>query len=105
MCGRLPFYNMDHDVLFTLIILEDVKFPRIISEEAKSLLAGLLTKKPHLRLGGGVNDVKDIKAHAFFSSINWTDLEQKKVSVFNLYLGIKFHVLPAYRFHHHSSLK
>ncbi|KAL5288209.1 AKT3 family protein [Megaselia abdita] len=79
MCGRLPFYNMDHDVLFTLIILEDVKFPRIISEEAKSLLAGLLTKKPHLRLGGGVNDVKDIKAHAFFSSINWTDLEQKKI--------------------------
>lgn len=82
MCGRLPFYNMDHDVLFTLIILEDVKFPRIISEEAKSLLSGLLTKKPHLRLGGGVNDVKDIKQHAFFSSINWTDLEQKKVTFF-----------------------
>jgi serine/threonine protein kinase len=24
MCGRLPFYNRDHDVLFTLILMEDV---------------------------------------------------------------------------------
>lgn len=24
MCGRLPFYNRDHDVLFTLILVEEV---------------------------------------------------------------------------------
>jgi len=24
MCGRLPFYNRDHDVLFQLILMEEV---------------------------------------------------------------------------------
>lgn len=80
MCGRLPFYNRDHDVLFTLILMEEVKFPRNLSSEAKDLLAGLLIKDPTKRLGGGPEDAKQIMAHPFFSSINWRDLEQKKVS-------------------------
>lgn len=39
MCGRLPFYNRDHDKLFTLILVEAVRFPKTISNEAKDLLA------------------------------------------------------------------
>lgn len=80
MCGRLPFYNRDHEVLFTLILMEDVKFPRNISAEAKDLLSGLLVKDPNRRLGGGPDDARDIMAHPFFSSINWTDLNQKKIT-------------------------
>ncbi|XP_032292637.1 RAC serine/threonine-protein kinase isoform X1 [Drosophila virilis] len=80
ICGRLPFYNRDHDVLFTLILVEDVKFPRNITDEAKSLLSGLLAKDPRNRLGGGQDDVKEIQAHPFFASINWTDLVQKKIT-------------------------
>ncbi|XP_030375760.1 RAC serine/threonine-protein kinase [Scaptodrosophila lebanonensis] len=80
ICGRLPFYNRDHDVLFMLILSEAVKFPRNISEEAKSLLSGLLAKDPKKRLGGGPDDVKEIQAHPFFASINWTDLVQKKIT-------------------------
>jgi RAC serine/threonine-protein kinase len=49
MCGRLPFYNRDHDVLFELILLQSVKFPRNLSEEAKMLLTGLLEKNPKRR--------------------------------------------------------
>ena len=49
MCGRLPFYNRDHDVLFELILLQNVKFPRNLSEEAKTLLSGLLAKNPKRR--------------------------------------------------------
>lgn len=79
MCGRLPFYNRDHDVLFTLILMEDVRFPRNLSPEAKSLLSGLLIKNPQQRLGGGPEDAKEIMAHPFFSCINWRDLEAKKV--------------------------
>lgn len=80
ICGRLPFYNRDHDVLFTLILLEEVKFPRGISPEAKSLLSGLLIKQPDKRLGGGPDDYREIQSHAFFSSINWTDLMLKKIT-------------------------
>ncbi|CAA9999250.1 unnamed protein product [Nesidiocoris tenuis] len=79
MCGRLPFYNRDHDVLFTLILMEEVKFPRTISSEARDLLSGLLVKDPNRRLGGGPDDAKDIKNHPFFSSINWTDLYHKRI--------------------------
>ncbi|KAL3265410.1 hypothetical protein HHI36_009614 [Cryptolaemus montrouzieri] len=79
MCGRLPFYNKDHDILFQLICLESVRFPRNLSNEAKDLLSGLLIKKPELRLGGGPEDAKQIMDHPFFSSINWTDLELKRV--------------------------
>ncbi|XP_018326395.1 RAC serine/threonine-protein kinase isoform X1 [Agrilus planipennis] len=79
MCGRLPFYNRDHDVLFTLIIMEDVKFPKTLSGEAKDLLSGLLIKDPTRRLGGGPDDAREIMAHPFFSCINWKDLEQKKI--------------------------
>ncbi|XP_014228792.1 RAC-beta serine/threonine-protein kinase-like [Trichogramma pretiosum] len=79
MCGRLPFYNKDHEKLFTLILLEAVKFPKTLSNEAKDLLGNLLIKDPNKRLGGGPNDAKDIMEHAFFSSIDWSDLVQKKI--------------------------
>ncbi|EEC06033.1 cAMP-dependent protein kinase catalytic subunit, putative [Ixodes scapularis] len=78
MCGRLPFYSRDHDVLFELILVEEVKFPKSLSPEARHLLAGLLVKNPRHRLGGSVNDAGDIKIHPFFRSINWDELAQKK---------------------------
>lgn len=59
--------------------MEEVRFPRTISDEARSLLAGLLAKDPRQRLGGGQDDVKEIQAHPFFASINWTDLVNKRV--------------------------
>uniref|UniRef100_A0A3Q2Y4F7 non-specific serine/threonine protein kinase n=1 Tax=Hippocampus comes TaxID=109280 RepID=A0A3Q2Y4F7_HIPCM len=50
MCGRLPFYNQDHEKLFELILMEEIKFPRTLSADAKSLLSGLLIKDPNKRL-------------------------------------------------------
>lgn len=79
MCGRLPFYNQDHEVLFTLILMEEVKFPRNISIEARDMLSGLLVKDPRERLGGGIEDAKEIMRHPFFHCINWSDLLQKKI--------------------------
>lgn len=80
MCGRLPFYSRDHDVLFELILVEEVKYPKSMSPEARHLLSGLLVKNPRHRLGGSVNDAADIKVHPFFRSVNWDDVAQKKVS-------------------------
>ena len=75
--GRLPFYNRclvhqqkkekcicldmiiycrDHDILFELILMEEVRFPRTLSAEVKELLGGLLIKEPLNRLGGGPED-------------------------------------------------
>lgn len=65
--------------LIGYICVVKVKFPRNISADAKDLLSGLLVKDPTKRLGGGPDDAKEIMAHNFFRSINWTDLNQKKV--------------------------
>lgn len=80
MVGRLPFYNNDHDVLFELIVLEEVKFPRTLSTDAEDLLRGLLEKDPRERLGGGPQDANEVKIHAFFVDVNWTDVYEKRVS-------------------------
>ena len=79
MVGRLPFYNRDQSVLFELILLEQVRFPSTISTAARDFLGGLLNKDPSKRLGGGPKDVEDVKAHQFFASINWSDLEKKRI--------------------------
>ena len=63
--------------------MEEVRFPRTLSQEAKDLLGGLLAKDPHRRLGGGPEDYKEIQQHPFFLPISWTDLVQRKVPFFN----------------------
>lgn len=78
-CGRLPFYNRDHDVLFSLIVSEEVRFPRTVSSACRALLAGLLTKEPAARLGAGPDDAQEIMNHPFFASINWNDLAAKRI--------------------------
>uniref|UniRef100_A0A8C5AIL0 non-specific serine/threonine protein kinase n=1 Tax=Gadus morhua TaxID=8049 RepID=A0A8C5AIL0_GADMO len=79
MCGRLPFYNQDHEKLFELILMEDIKFPRTLSTDAKSLLSGLLIKDPNKRLGGGPDDAKEIMRHSFFCLVDWQDVYNKKL--------------------------
>ncbi|XP_058511497.1 RAC-alpha serine/threonine-protein kinase isoform X2 [Ochotona princeps] len=81
MCGRLPFYNQDHEKLFELILMEEIRFPRTLGPEAKSLLSGLLKKDPKQRLGGGSEDAKEIMRHRFFSGIVWQDVYEKKPQV------------------------
>jgi len=79
MCGRLPFYNRDHEILFELILMEDIRFPKTLSEYAKNLLGGLLMKDPKKRLGGSEEDVNEIQSHPFFECINWQEIVDKKV--------------------------
>uniref|UniRef100_A0A673GWN8 non-specific serine/threonine protein kinase n=1 Tax=Sinocyclocheilus rhinocerous TaxID=307959 RepID=A0A673GWN8_9TELE len=79
MCGRLPFYNQDHEKLFELILMDEICFPRTLGPEAKSLLSGLLQKDPKQRLGGGPDDAKETMQHKFFAGIEWQDVYEKKL--------------------------
>uniref|UniRef100_A0A672M1Q8 non-specific serine/threonine protein kinase n=1 Tax=Sinocyclocheilus grahami TaxID=75366 RepID=A0A672M1Q8_SINGR len=79
MCGRLPFYNQDHEKLFELILMDEIRFPRTLGPEAKSLLSGLLQKDPKQRLGGGPDDAKETMQHKFFAGIEWQDVYEKKL--------------------------
>ena len=79
----------DHEIMFENILMEEVRFPRQISTEAKDLLEGLLVKDPVKRLGGGPDDAKEIMQHVFFASINWKDLEERKVDIFTSYFLLR----------------
>ncbi|KAH9490776.1 hypothetical protein Btru_046971 [Bulinus truncatus] len=49
--------------------------PNFVSAEAKGLLEGLLKYNPHERLGSGIAGSEEIKAHPFFSGVDWHGLE------------------------------
>lgn len=79
ICGHLPFYNRNHEVLFDLILHEDIRLPATLSPSSKDLLSKLLVKDPNQRLGSSEGDGNDIMAHAFFKDIDFTKLYNLEV--------------------------
>lgn len=79
LTGQLPFYNDERKVMFRLIVTEKVRFPGWLAGEVRELLVQLLVKNPDRRLGGGQGDAEDIMQHAFFATIDWTELERKRL--------------------------
>ncbi|EUB62481.1 RAC serine/threonine-protein kinase [Echinococcus granulosus] len=79
MCGRLPFYSNEHEILFELILQESVKVPDNLSPVARDILIRLLMKDPAERLGGGKADAIEVMVHPFFESISWDKLIRKDI--------------------------
>ena len=59
------------------ILKSQPPMPRFFTKNTKDFILKLLIKQPSKRLGalGAV----EVKAHAFFDSINWTDLLNKRI--------------------------
>ncbi|KAG9511043.1 Serine/threonine-protein kinase Sgk1, partial [Fragariocoptes setiger] len=76
--GLPPFFSQDRAEMYDNILHQPLKFRNNASIEARQILTGLLSKNKHTRLGflGGADEVK---RHEFFRSINWYDLEAKKI--------------------------
>lgn len=62
------------------IYLKPIDFPKVVSEQAKSLITGLLVKDPSRRLGSGNRDACSIKEHVFFENVNWDSVYHKKIA-------------------------
>ncbi|XP_075951675.1 protein kinase C zeta type isoform X2 [Anarhichas minor] len=88
MAGRSPFDiitdNPDmntEEYLFQVILEKPIRIPRSLSVKAASVLKGFLNKDPKERLGCQVQTgFTDIKAHTFFRSIDWDQLEKKEMT-------------------------
>uniref|UniRef100_G3NEW2 Serine/threonine-protein kinase Sgk1 n=1 Tax=Gasterosteus aculeatus aculeatus TaxID=481459 RepID=G3NEW2_GASAC len=76
--GLPPFYSRDTHQMYDNILHKPLVMRPGASSTAWSLLQGLLEKEGMHRLGS-MDDFNEIKAHSFFFSINWDDLEQKKI--------------------------
>jgi len=77
LTGLPPFYAQNVNVMYQKILSGELRFPNYISEEAKSLLEGLLTRDPALRLGTKGGD--EVKGHPWFSDLQWDKLIKKEI--------------------------
>ncbi|KAJ8336933.1 hypothetical protein SKAU_G00381530 [Synaphobranchus kaupii] len=77
--GLPPFYSRDTQEMYDNILHKVLTLRPGASSTAWSLLQGLLEKDCGKRLGAR-EDFNEIKRHCFFFSINWDDLEEKKIS-------------------------
>jgi serine/threonine protein kinase len=75
LTGLPPFYSQDVQDMYKKIMHDRLKFPNTMSEQAISLIEGLLQRDVNDRL----KDPVVIKKHPFFAGINWDDLYHKKI--------------------------
>jgi serine/threonine protein kinase SCH9 len=80
IAGSSPFYAKDTQLMYLRILFRKLKFPKgFFSDDAKSLILGLLALNPNVRLGSR-NNTEEIKSHPLFSNIDWDALYRKQVS-------------------------
>lgn len=76
LCGRAPFNGKTMKEVFDNILYSDLRFPSSVpvAPEAKDLISRLLTKDAAKRIKG-----PEVRAHPYWSGLNWDDLLQKKL--------------------------
>ncbi|XP_064406888.1 protein kinase C alpha type-like [Halichondria panicea] len=80
LVGRPPFDGDDDDQLFNNIMEKPVHYPRGMSDPAKKLIQGFLTKHPSRRLGCHPDTGEsDIKSAPFFKSMDWERLARREL--------------------------
>mmetsp|Transcript_25783 Transcript_25783/g.48911 ORF Transcript_25783/g.48911 Transcript_25783/m.48911 type:complete len:460 (-) Transcript_25783:272-1651(-) len=79
LTGKHPFSSRNKATLQKKILTEKLKLPSYLTQEAASLLKGLLNRDVQTRLGAGVDGPEKVKKHPFFKMINWKRLEAKEV--------------------------
>ncbi|KAI9918337.1 hypothetical protein PsorP6_011536 [Peronosclerospora sorghi] len=78
--GKPPYYHRNRDIMFQTILKQDwVTFSPSFSDAAISLINGLLTRDPMMRLGSGARGADEVLTHPFFDSIDWPELLERKV--------------------------
>lgn len=78
LAGLPPFYDENTDKMYEKILNDPLVFGEEFSEEACSILTGLLNRDPAHRLG--VKGAEDIKRHPFFHKhIDFKLLATKKI--------------------------
>jgi serine/threonine protein kinase len=80
LCGFSPFKNLNKTEGPKLDIknyTKPITIHKFFSEEAKSLIIGLLTINPTARLGAGPKGSTRIKSHPFFKGTDWDAVYNK----------------------------
>lgn len=79
LTGNLPFHCATRQETMNQIVRAKLGMPNNLSSEAQSLLRALFKRNPRNRLGAATGGIEDIKKHIFFATIDWKNLEKRKV--------------------------
>lgn len=80
LTGLPPFYDSNLHIMYEKIVRSKLHIPQYLSQSCQSLLIGLLERDPKKRLGY-VGDGAAIRAHSWFSNINWNSMMNKQLPV------------------------
>ncbi|KAG6616594.1 AGC protein kinase [Phytophthora cinnamomi] len=81
LAGYTPFYHANRKRNFQNIVKLPLRFPSEFSDDARSLLRGLICRNPAKRLGSGPCGAQEIMDHPFFGSVDWEKLYKRDVHV------------------------
>ncbi|TFK24257.1 hypothetical protein FA15DRAFT_592732 [Coprinopsis marcescibilis] len=75
LTGMTPFYANNHSDMYIRVLQDELQFPddRVMDQDTKSLIRGLLQKNPDLRIRE-----PRIKKHPYFSMIDWCHVYYKR---------------------------
>jgi len=65
--------------MYDRILHDRLRFPDHVPPKARLFLEGLLVRDPSRRLGGALDDVKDVMAHPFYGGLDWEALDRKEI--------------------------
>jgi len=77
LTGLPPWYTTDREKLFEALRSAPLKFPLSVNRTAALFIQALLNRNPVDRLGA--NGGKEVKSHAFFSTIDWDALYNRQI--------------------------
>ncbi|KAH7819187.1 putative serine/threonine kinase [Monocercomonoides exilis] len=80
LTGFPPFFHENTNEMFKRILYQQLQIPAELPRDAQDILIRLLDRDPQRRLGGGIRDAADVKAHPFFASIDWEALFHKQIT-------------------------
>ncbi|KAH0786026.1 AGC family protein kinase [Histomonas meleagridis] len=78
LTGLPPFYDENVNSMYRAILNDNIDFPSSMSADATDFISKLLDRNVETRLGSSERDVEDVKAHPFFSSLDWKAVYDKK---------------------------
>ena len=76
LCGKLPFYDDDNQILYEKILSGKYDTPEYLSENAKDILSKILEIEPKKRI-----NFEEIKSHPWFSLIDKNYLIHKGIII------------------------
>ncbi|KAF7537513.1 hypothetical protein G7054_g3668 [Neopestalotiopsis clavispora] len=77
LTGMPPCYANDREIRHRNILTGEVQVSKTLDSEARDILHQLLNSDPQLRLG--TDGAYEVKAHSFFSGIDWCQLADRQL--------------------------